>query len=300
MSAQGKQPQLALLNSYSQEFRAKLRRINSFTDHPSSIGSSHEGILRRFLQQYTPKRFAVNEGFIIDDKGNASSQCDIIIWSALDHSPFYADGDFAIVPARPTRAVIEIKTSLTKSTLQEAFKQLKPIHEMNDKIYTAIFAFESQGLKKILEHIVFDLDVEVAEAVDSICAMSGWSLQRLGLVLTEKPGLGMLGTPQAMKRDYGDESYLPFVPILPPGNDEGFDLVAFLGFLFGSLELPSNPTIELLYDAKAFINSPIIPGFGRPDPTEEISPEDVRKVFDEFWQSIEESLSTTPSSDARR
>lgn len=146
----------------------------------------------------------------------------------------------------------------------------------------------------------YDLDIEVADAVDSICAMSGWSLQRLGLVLTEKPGLGMLGTPQAMRRDYGDESYLPFVPILPPGDDEGFDLVAFLGFLFSSLELPSNPTIDPLYDAKAFLNSPIIPGIGKIDPREEISSDDIRKAFDEFWQSIEASLNTAHSNGAKQ
>ena len=198
-------PQLALLSSYSREFRAKLRRINSFTKHPTSIGTSHEGILRRFLQQYVPRRFAVGEGFIVDVQGNASSQCDIIIWSELDHSPFYREEDFVIVPAESTKAVIEVKTSLDKSTLQTAFKQLKPIHEMNSEIYTAIFAFESQTLRSCLECLFYDLDVEVAESVDSIYAMSGWSLQRMGLVMTDEPGLGMLGTPQAVKRDYGEE-----------------------------------------------------------------------------------------------
>jgi len=299
MPSKGKRPQLKLLNSYSQEFRARLRRINSFTNHPSSIGSSHEGILRRFLQQYTPKRFAVNEGFILDDKDNVSSQCDIIIWSALDHSPFYMDGDFVIVPAKSVHAVIEVKTSLTKSTIQEAFEQLKPIHEMNEKIYTAIFAFESQGLRKILEHIIYDLDIEMAEAVDSICAMSGWSLQRLGFVPTEDPGLGMLGIPQAIKRDYGDTEFIPFVPILPPQDDPGFDLVTFLGFLFASLELPSNPTINLLYDAPAFFDSLIIPGIGRVGIPNKISPESIRGEFEEFWQSIERSPNATPSNDSQ-
>lgn len=289
-----KQPQLALLNSYSQEFRAKLRRINSFTSHPGSIGTSHEGILRRFLQQYTPKRLDVSEGFIVDNKGNASSQCDIIIWSSLDHSPLYKDSDFVIVSAESTRAVIEVKTSLTKGALCEAFQQLKPIHDMNDKIYTAVFAFESQELRKCLEHIVYDLDIEMAETVDSICAMSGWSLQRLGFTPTNEPGLGMLGTPQAIKRDYGDTGYIPFVPIFPPDNDQGFDLVAFLGFLFSALELPSNPTINLLYDAKVFLDSPIVPGIGNMQ-TDEIPREDIEKEFEEFWQSMQMVLNATES-----
>jgi hypothetical protein len=120
----------------------------------------------------------VNEGFIIDDKGNASSQCDIIIWSALDHSPFYVDGDFVIVPAGAARAVIEIKTSLTKSTLQDAFKQLKPLHELNDKIYTGIFAFESQELRKILEHIVFDLEYLFSVQLGSALLASAKALEK--------------------------------------------------------------------------------------------------------------------------
>ena len=105
----------------------------------------------------------------------------------------------------------------------------------------------------------------------------------------------MLGTPQGIKRDHGDNSYLPFVPIFPPRDDEGFDLAIFLGFLFSSLELPSNPTIDLLYNARAFIESPIIPGLGKLDSTEEISYEDVRRTFDGFWQSIEAYLTTVPS-----
>lgn len=282
-----KRSHLDLLSSYSNEFHSKLRRINSFTNHPTSIGTSHEGILRRFLQQYLPKRFTVSEGFIVGKDDNVSSQCDILIWSSLDYSPYYSDGDFVIVPADSVHAVIEVKTSLGNSSMQDGFKQLKPIHEMNNKIYTAIFAFESSSLRACLENIVYDLDVEVANSVDSVCVLDKWSLHRLGLVLTDKPGLGMLGTPQANKRDYGTTgNVIPLVLVLPPADDPGFDLVSFLGFLFSSLELKSNPVIELLYDAPVFLDSPIIPGIGKGS-SEDAFTAEFKTLFEKFWQAVE-------------
>ena len=83
---------------------------------------------------------------------------------------------------------------------------------------------------------------------------------------------------------------MPFVPILPPGSDSGFDLVTFLGFLFNSLELAANPTINLLYDSKVFLDSPIIPGIGNAD-MEIASRKKTQEVFEKFWQAIDITLS---------
>ena len=123
-------PHLKLLESYSSEFTAQLRRINAFITHPTSIGTSHEGIIRRFLQKYIPKRLAVGEGFIIDQQNNPSKQCDIVIWSHLDYAPYYREGDFVILPAEAVKAVIEVKTTLDKGQIISAYKNLDSVHQI--------------------------------------------------------------------------------------------------------------------------------------------------------------------------
>jgi hypothetical protein len=280
-----KQPQLDLLRSYSMEFEAQLRRINSFTNHRVSIGSAHEGILRRFLQQHLPKRFGVGEGFVVDNKGNASGQCDIIIWSVLDYSPIYSDGDFVIVPAESVKAIIEVKTSLNKKSLVEAFKQLKPIHEMNEDIYTSIFGFEAVDLGKCFEHIVYDLETDVAKTVDSICALKGWALQRFGLEPDDTPGIGTLGRPHRLKNDSGEPLTGRFVPIFPPRDDRGFDLVFFLGFLFGALAIPDKSVTDLIINSTVIVETPIIPGAGRNLTGDEIVR--FRSSFSDFVRDVQ-------------
>ncbi len=281
-----KEAQLALLRSYTQEFKSKFRRINSFTNHRSSIGTAHEGILRRFLQQYVPKRFAVSEGFIVDKEGQASNQCDIIIWSALEYSPFYQDGDFVILPIEAVHAVIEVKTSLTKKALLEAFKELQPIHQMKYDAYTAIFAFEARSIRNCLHNIGFDLDPEFSTSVDAISSMNGWTLQRLGFQETEDPELGTLGIRSAFGPDEENrQRLLPFLSFIAPNNDHGLDLAAFLGFLFMGLGIKENAFIELIGNWPLLLNSPIFPGSANII-RKDISPEEVKLIIEEYIDAV--------------
>ena len=300
-------PKFALLSSYSREFQAQLRRIAAFTKHPGSIGTSHEGILRRFLHRYVPQRLAVSEGFIVDRQGNASPQCDIIIWSHLDFSPYYRDGDFVIVPTDSVSAVIEIKTGLTKKPLIAAFENLDQIHKLRDDIFTCIFAFESSQLETILRNIAYDLEPDLAAAVDVIHAMGGWTLARLGRVEPDDPNVPsdifMAASPHGLRRE-GMEDLVPFALAFPPARDPGLDLAVFLGFLFSNLaSSPSKwnlfSSFALYPDIKLLFLDYLFPGIGQAGDEEEIERRiaetviEVEKILEDDYEKIIASYEET-------
>jgi hypothetical protein len=230
-------PQLSLIESYSNEFRSQIGRINSFIKHPTAIGSSHEGILRRFLQKYVPKRFSVSEGFIIGKNNTPSHQCDIIIWSSLEYSPYYSEGDFVIIPSDAAQVVIEVKTNLERRSLKDAFGNLQSVRDVGNHIYTALFAFDSQDLSSILYNLVSgEIPLEQASAINSIYAMDTWLLQLCRDIPLDKAGV-LMETRQKYLNRFSDPLALSL--IIPPKEQAiARSLTDFLAFIFMNLDGP--------------------------------------------------------------
>jgi hypothetical protein len=232
-------PHLSLIESYSNEFRAQIGRINSFVKHPTAIGSSHEGILRRFLQKYVPRKYSVSEGFIVDGNNNSSQQCDIIIWSSLEYSPYYSEGDFVIIPSDAARVVIEVKTQLDQKTLKQSFQNLHSVRLVGDHIYTALFSFESIDLKSILRSLIktSTIPIEQASAINSIYAMGTWLLQLCRDIPLDKRGVWMETRQQHLSKI---KDPLALTIIIPPKEQAvAHNLTDFLSFMFMNLDGPS-------------------------------------------------------------
>jgi hypothetical protein len=281
--------QLELLKSYSLEFQAQLRRINAFVKHPTSIGTSHEGILRRFLQKYIPKRLAVNEGFVVNQQDEPSKQCDIIIWSHLDFAPYFQEGELVIVPDEAVRAVIEVKTVLNKKETKLAFENLHSVRQISNDIYTAIFSFDSLKIRRFLEHIIDSVDLTFADAVNSIYTMKGWCLQRAKYV-PHKHGLFMETRPKFLK---GYQEPVPLSLILPPTESPiAYGLTHFLAFLFVALDFQV-PAIPFPNIPGSKLNGHIFPGHGVKVFSDSFSNQDERNTFltrkglDEFLSAVE-------------
>ena len=231
-------PQLHLLESYGREFQSQLHRINAFVKHPSAIGTAHEGIVRRFLQRYIPKRLAVSEGFIIDAQNKPSKQCDIIIWSHLDFSPYHQEGDFVIVPAAAVKAVIEVKTKLDKKFTKEAFQNLHAARKASSNIYTAIFAFGSVRIRTFIRYIISKEYQELTDSTNSIFTMNGRWLQRTKHVVSNPAYPHMLDMethPKVLNR-YNEP--ITLMLILPPATKPlAYALGEFLVYLFIALDI---------------------------------------------------------------
>ncbi|EHV5557681.1 hypothetical protein K0W35_004416 [Vibrio parahaemolyticus] len=112
--------------SHSNELKSKMKRLDYIVgrDHWLSVGHYKEELLRSLLRQLLPKKYEVCTGFILtlDEDGNEikSKQQDIIIWNSYEYAAIFRDGDFVIVPPEACRAVIEVKSKLTKQTMAKA------------------------------------------------------------------------------------------------------------------------------------------------------------------------------------
>ncbi len=112
----------------SKELLNKLDQIRQFVKrHNPTIGVLTEEILRSFLKAYLPKSVSVEQGFILSKEGNISKQCDILIYDSYLFAPFYRINDIVIVPYDSVIAVIEVKTTLTKSIFHNVINYFENI-----------------------------------------------------------------------------------------------------------------------------------------------------------------------------
>lgn len=112
------------------EMIAKLRNTRANVKHPTSKGNVTESSWRRLLENYLPKRYAVESAFVIDSNGNISEQIDLVIFDR-HFSPFLFHEDGAIyIPAESVYAVFEIKQEATIANLLYAAKKAESVRKL--------------------------------------------------------------------------------------------------------------------------------------------------------------------------
>lgn len=119
-----KQTISGLLSDAAQFLRNEFEYIRKSNPHSAEKGSEVESILRNFLNQHMPQRYRAGSGFIIDNTNEISRQTDVIIYDALSSPLFRASETTQIVPADTVACVIEVKTSLNKNDLEDAFQKI--------------------------------------------------------------------------------------------------------------------------------------------------------------------------------
>lgn len=96
-----------------------------------------EDILRTFLRDIVPNRYGVCQGFV-EDNGNLSRQCDIILFDQTDYAPTYSFGEIKIIPSVAVTAVVEVKTSIDAETFHNtliAFEELAKMGVSNKYLF---------------------------------------------------------------------------------------------------------------------------------------------------------------------
>lgn len=112
----------------SDELLTKLNQTRQFIKkHNPTIGILTEEILRSFLKTYLPKSVSVEQGFILSQTGEMSKQCDILIYDSNLYAPFYRINDIVVVPSDSVIAVVEVKTTLTKTIFHSVIKYFENI-----------------------------------------------------------------------------------------------------------------------------------------------------------------------------
>jgi hypothetical protein len=118
-----------LLSSAARVLREDFRQLGLIPQSASS-GLSREELLRRFLNEHLPRRFAAASGFVVDGTGSVSRQTDIIVYDALN-APVYQNAFNSLIVGRDTvAAFIEVKSRLRSEHLRNAAEATSLIKSM--------------------------------------------------------------------------------------------------------------------------------------------------------------------------
>jgi hypothetical protein len=107
-------------------------RESGVLKHNLEQGLANEEAVRRLLRAFLPSKYGVAKGKIINEWGDISRHCDIIIY---DHSNcptlFVDDNDNQVIPAEGVFEIVEVKTTLNATTLREAFEELITVYRVS-------------------------------------------------------------------------------------------------------------------------------------------------------------------------
>lgn len=119
-----------LISEAGNHLRHEFESIKNSNPHYAERGAEAEIILANFLNSHLPKRFAAGSGIVIDHQNNFSSQTDVIIYDAIN-SPVYRKGErVLILPNDNVASVIEVKSSLCKSQLEDAAQKIASVKKL--------------------------------------------------------------------------------------------------------------------------------------------------------------------------
>jgi len=136
---------LKKLFSVKEESLKKLYELK--IDHPSSDGRFREELIKTLLE-IIPQKYKVGNGFIIDSESNISKEMDLIIFD--DHYvPRFFMETYSIIPIESVVGVIQVKTILNSTKLNEAINNLKSIDNLVAKKGGSVF---SATAKSIIEN----------------------------------------------------------------------------------------------------------------------------------------------------
>lgn len=99
--------------------------------HPVGNGDNSESGWKEFLYKILPKKYGVDNGYVIDHEGNISDQIDIIIYDNL-YSPYIMSSGSGVkyIPAEAVYAIIEVKPTITKSNLKYANDKIESVKKL--------------------------------------------------------------------------------------------------------------------------------------------------------------------------
>lgn len=137
--------------SINQELILVKDRVKNLIDidinHHGEDGSYREAILRNVIKRFLPNNISIGTGFVVAKKNNnfkRTSQIDIILYDNT-YPLLFQEGDFIITTPKNIKAIIEVKTTIKNTDLQEIVDKARKNYEIivsgNKKIFNGVFAF---------------------------------------------------------------------------------------------------------------------------------------------------------------
>lgn len=147
----------AVVSSHVEQFRTQRDHVHKLLGghHAYSSGVFREDLFRKFLSSVLPKAVSVDSGFIYGfEQVPTSKQIDILIWDSSRHAAVFQAGEFVIVPPESVIAAISVKTSLAKSELEDALKNLDSVVPLDLAFRSAVNEKGESIHRPILKAIV--------------------------------------------------------------------------------------------------------------------------------------------------
>lgn len=164
----------------------------AFFSHHGSAGENRESLVAEFLRDYLPNRYGIDTGLINSFDGQFSNQADLIIADTSFNSPLYPSSPNRIWLVEAVYALIEVKTSLSPSDIQDSVDKCRRFKRLPRKFSDApskpsiadslfiLWAFESSKSETLKLNLVKSIvNVPRAEQPDfvivpgQLVAMSG-------------------------------------------------------------------------------------------------------------------------------
>jgi hypothetical protein len=110
--------------SMAEELKATKDRVRNLIGdvHWLSDGSHKEALLRSVLARHLPQELSVCTGFVYKN-AEISNQIDVLVPDKCGYTLF-KEGEFVIVTPHAVRAIIEVKTKMERSELDECTRKL--------------------------------------------------------------------------------------------------------------------------------------------------------------------------------
>lgn len=100
--------------------------------HPGEYGVARERVCESFIKEFLPAIYNIGSGFIINSRGEVSTQCDLVIYDN-EYTPLLRDGfNKKFYTAETCVGIGEVKSILSKSEFIEALKKLAEVSKLRD------------------------------------------------------------------------------------------------------------------------------------------------------------------------
>lgn len=147
-----------------QRMQAEVEVFNKLIHHQGERGRENELALARVLEGLVPRRFGIGTGLLIDSHDNYSKQMDILISDQIDAPSTLAQTTQLLHPIEDVAVVIEVKTTLNKTELDDTSKKKQSIASLESKNENrplfALFSYAAETHSKSVRQNFFDLPSE--------------------------------------------------------------------------------------------------------------------------------------------
>lgn len=158
----------------------------------ANIGYNRELFCNKFLARVLPPRLTVRRGEIWDSQGNRTGQLEVVI--LRDDTPSLTFGEADTFLAEGVFAIVEVKSNLTTTKLQEALATLRRAKALSlssggamitagpvlNRPLRCIFAYEGAAWKTLLRELA---KPENAAVADLVSILDNGALISRGLLL---------------------------------------------------------------------------------------------------------------------